>query len=157
MILFLSNISDFYDFIFEIMKFIFIFGIPIAIFAVGIIFLIKIFFAPAFSSGRVRKKQTAVVTVLGKREEVLMNSSGIVTLYFVTFDLGNDILELMVPKSYYKDLSYGDKGNLSHTGDRFNRFTVTEKSGNKTDGASALVGDTMRSSLNEIAQKKRDN
>lgn len=156
MILFLSNISDFYDFIFEIMKFIFIFGIPIAIFAVGIIFLIKIFFAPAFSSGRVRKKQTAVVTVLGKREEVLMNQSGIVTLYFVTFDLGNDILELMVPKSYYKDLSYGDKGNLSHTGDRFNRFTVTEKSGNKTDGASALVGDTMRSSLNEIAQKKRD-
>lgn len=156
MILFLSNISDFYDFIFEIMKFIFIFGIPIAIFAVGIIFLIKIFFAPAFSSGRVRKKQTAVVTVLGKREEVLMNRSGIVTLYFVTFDLGNDILELMVPKSYYKDLSYGDKGNLSHTGDRFNRFTVTEKSGNKTDGASALVGDTMRSSLNEIAQKKRD-
>ncbi|MBO5378975.1 MAG: DUF2500 family protein [Clostridia bacterium] len=122
----------------------------------GIIFLIKIFFAPAFSSGRVRKKQTAVVTVLGKREEVLMNPSGIVTLYFVTFDLGNDILELMVPKSYYKDLSYGDKGNLSHTGDRFNRFTVTEKSGNKTDGASALVGDTMRSSLNEIAQKKRD-
>ena len=156
MILFLSNISDFYDFIFEIMKFIFIFGIPIAIFAVGIIFLIKIFFAPAFSSGRVRKKQTAVVTVLGKREEVLMNQSGIVTLYFVTFDLGNDILELMVPKSYYKDLSYGDKGNLSHTGDRFNRFTVTQKSGNKTDGASALVGDTMRSSLNEIAQKKRD-
>lgn len=156
MILFLSNISDFYDFIFEIMKFIFIFGIPIAIFAVGIIFLIKIFFAPAFSSGRVRKKQTAVVTVLGKREEVLMNQSGIVTLYFVTFDLGNDILELMVPKSYYKDLNYGDKGNLSHTGDRFNRFTVTEKSGNKTDGASALVGDTMRSSLNEIAQKKRD-
>ena len=60
MILFLSNISDFYDFIFEIMKFIFIFGIPIAIFAVGIIFLIKIFFAPAFSSGRVRKKQTDV-------------------------------------------------------------------------------------------------
>ena len=112
--------------------------------------------SPAFSSGRVRKKQTAVVTVLGKREEVLMNQSGIVTLYFVTFDLGNDILELMVPKSYYKDLSYGDKGNLSHTGDRFNRFTVTEKSGNKTDGASALVGDTMRSSLNEIAQKKRD-
>ena len=156
MILFLSNISDFYDFIFEIMKFIFIFGIPIAIFAVGIIFLIKIFFAPAFSSGRVRKKQTAVVTVLGKREEVLMNQSGIVTLYFVTFDLGNDILELMVPKSYYKDLNYGDKGNLSHTGDRFNRFTVTQKSGNKTDGASALVGDTMRSSLNEIAQKKRD-
>ena len=157
MILVLSNISDFYDFIFEIMKFIFIFGIPIAIFAVGIIFLIKIFFAPAFSSGRVRKKQTLVVTVLGKREEVLMNESGIVTLYFVTFDLGNDILELMVPKSYYKDLSYGDKGNLSHTGDRFNRFTVTEKSGNKTDGASALVGDTMRSSLNEISQKKRDN
>ena len=140
-----------------VMRWVFIFGVPAILFGLGVFFIIKIFFMPTFSSGRVRKKQTAVVTVLGKREEVLMNPSGIVTLYFVTFDLGNDILELMVPKSYYKDLSYGDKGNLSHTGDRFNRFTVTEKSGNKTDGASALVGDTMRSSLNEIAQKKRDN
>lgn len=140
-----------------VMRFIFVFGIPIALLAIGAFFIIKIFFLPTFNSGRKRQKSTETVKVLGKREEVLMNQSGIVTLYFVTFDLGNDILELMVPKSCYKDLNYGDKGNLSHTGDRFNGFTVTEKSGDKADGASALVGDTMRSSLNEISQKKREN
>jgi hypothetical protein len=140
-----------------VMRFVLIFGIPILLFGIGIFFMIKIFFMPAFSSGRKRQKSTETVKVLGKREEVLMNQSGIVTLYFVTFDLGNDILELMVPKSYYKDLNYGDKGNLSHTGDRFNGFTVTNKSGDKTDGATAIVGDTMRSSLNEISQKKREN
>lgn len=140
-----------------VMRFMFIFGIPILLFGIGIFFMIKIFFMPAFSSGRKRQKNTEVSKVLGKREEVLMNPGGIVTLYFVTFDLGNDILELMVPKSYYKDLNYADKGNLSHTGDRFNSFTVTNKSGDEADGASALVGDTMRSSLNEISQKKREN
>lgn len=155
--LFMSFIAKFYDFIFEIMKFLFIFGIPIALIIIGFVVLIKIFFMPAFNSGRKRQKSTKTVKVLGKREEVLTSPGGIVTLYFVTFDLDNDILELMVPKSYYKELNYGDKGHLSHTGDRFNSFTVTEKSDEKTDGDSSLVGSTMRSSLNEISQKKRDN
>lgn len=139
-----------------VMRFMFIFGIPILLFGIGIFFMIKIFFMPAFSSGRKRQKSTEASKVLGKREEVLMNQSGIVTLYFVTFDLGDDILELMVPKSYYKELNYGDKGKLSHTGDRFNSFTVVEKSSEKTEAISSLVGDTMRSSLNEISQKKRE-
>ena len=86
-----------------VMRFMFIFGIPILLFGIGIFFMTKIFFMPAFSSGRKRQKSTEASKVLGKREEVLMNPNAIVTLYFVTFDLGNDILELMVPKSYYKD------------------------------------------------------
>ena len=154
--LFMSFIAKFYDFIFEIMKFLMIFGIPLAIIIIAFIVLIKIFFLPAFNSGRKRQKDTKTVNVLGKREEVLAGPGGIVTLYFVTFDLGDDILELMVPKSYYKELNYGDKGSLSHNGDRFNSFTVTEKSSEKTNGGSSLVGSTMRSSLNEIAQKKRE-
>ena len=154
--LFMSFIAKFYDFIFEIMKFLMIFGIPLAIIIIAFVVLIKIFFLPAFNSGRKRQKDTKTVRVLGKREEVLAGPSGIVTLYFVTFDLGDDILELMVPKSYYNELNYGDKGSLSHTGDRFNSFTVTEKSSEKTNGGSSLVGSTMRSSLNEIAQKKRE-
>ena len=47
--LFSSFIANFYDFLFEIMKFIVIFGIPIAIIVVGFVFLIKIFFLPAVS------------------------------------------------------------------------------------------------------------
>ncbi len=154
--LFMSFAARINDLIFEFMRFFLIFGFPIALISIGIVFLIKIFFLPAFSSGRKRQKNSDIVKVLGKREEVLMNPSGIVTLYFVTFDLENDILELMVPKSYYSELSYGDRGMLSHTGDRFNSFTVTEKSSEKMDGSSAIVGSTMRSSLNEIAQKKRE-
>ena len=154
--LFMSFAARINDLIFEFMRFFLIFGFPIALISIGIVFLIKIFFLPAFSSGRKRQKSSDIVKVLGKREEVLMNPSGIVTLYFVTFDLGNDILELMVPKSYYKELNYGDKGKLSHTGDRFNSFNVTEKSNEKVDTNSSLVGSTMRSSLNEISQKKRE-
>ena len=81
------------------MQFIFIYGIPIMIFGVGVFFLVKIFFMPTFNSGRTRQKKTSVARVLGKREEMLMNPSGIITLYYVTFDLNNDIIELMLPKN----------------------------------------------------------
>lgn len=132
------------------------FGIPIMIFGIGVFFLVKIFFMPTFNSGRVRQRKTSVAKVLGKREEVLMNPSGIITLYYVTFDLNNDIIELMVPKSDYNMLNYGDKGDLSHTGDRFNKFVVIEKSSETTSDSSKTTGDTMRSSLKELAQKKRE-
>ena len=138
------------------MQFIFIYGIPIMIFGVGVFFLVKIFFMPTFNSGRTRQKKTSVARVLGKREEMLMNPSGIITLYYVTFDLNNDIIELMLPKNEYNRLNYGDKGDLSHTGDRFNKFVVIEKSNEITSGSSKISADTMRSSLNELAQKKRE-
>lgn len=154
--IFSSFIADFYDFLFEIMKFILIFGIPIFLFCFGVFFLVKIFFMPAFRSGRKRQERRDEARVIGKRDEVLMNQSGLITLYYVTFDIGNDLLELMVPKEEYKRLNYGDKGILAHTGDRFERFDVTVKSTEETKGQSEIVGSTMRSSLNEILQNKKE-
>ena len=44
-----------------VMRWVFIFGVPAILFGLGVFFIIKIFFMPTFSSGRVRKKQTDVV------------------------------------------------------------------------------------------------
>ncbi len=144
------------NYVLPIMRWLFIFGVPILLFLLGMFFLVKIFFLPTFFSGRKREEKTNKAKVLGKREEVLANPSGLVTLYFVTFELDNDILELMVPKGYYKSLNYGDKGDLSHKGDRFNKFVIIERSSEKSEGQSKIVGDTMRSTLNEIAQKNKE-
>lgn len=155
--LFSSFIANFYDFLFEIMKFIVIFGIPIAIIVVGFVFLIKIFFLPAFFSGRKKQTQTVIARVLGKREEVMHNPTGLYSLYFVTFSFGeNEKIELKTMKSEYKSLNYMDKVELTHKGEKLLGIKMIEKSIEKTNGETKHVASMMRSSLNELAQKKRE-
>lgn len=157
MMLFLANISFFYDILFEIMKFMLIFGIPILLLIVGFVFLIKIFFLPAFASGRKKQEQTVVALVLGKREEFLHNATGLYSLYYVTFTFGeNERLELKVNKSEYNDLSYMDKVELTHKGELLISYYILEKSKEEYKGEEKHVASMMRSSLNEIAQKKRE-
>ena len=155
--LFSSFIANFYDYLFEIMKFVVIFGMPIAIIVVGFVFLIKIFFLPAFFSGRKKQTQTVIARVLGKREEVMHNPTGLYSLYFVTFSFGeNEKIELKTMKSEYKSLDYMDKVELTHKGEKLLDVKVIEKSTEKTTGETKHVASTMRSSLNELAQKKRE-
>ena len=132
-------------------------GIPLMIFGIGVFFLIKIFFLPPFKSGRKKVAQTVTASVLGKREEFLHNQTGLYSLYYVSFTFGeNDRIELMVTKNEYKSLNYMDKVKLTHKGDKLVQFDILERSGEKTDGEIKHSGDTMRSSLNELYQKKRE-
>lgn len=141
------------------MQFIFMYGVPILLFGVGVFFLVKIFFMPAFKSGRVKKSQTIQAKVLSKREEcVSAYSTGRAYLYYVLFKFEeNEQIEFCVDKSKYKKLDYNDKVEITHTGDRLDTLTIIEKSGESTKGETKFVGDSRRSSLNEIPQKKRDN
>ena len=132
-------------------------GIPLILFGIGIFFLVKIFFLPAFSSGRKKQTQTVIASVLGKREELLQNPTGIYSLYYVTFTLAeNEKIELKTTKSEYNSLNYKDKVQLTHKGEKLINYVVLEKSGENTKGEIKHAGETMRSSLNEIAQKKRE-
>ena len=158
---FISNLEKltvkFYDYAFEVFRFIFIFGIPLIIIGIGVVFLLKIFFFPAFFSGRKKVTQTVTARVLGKREEVMHNPTGMYYLYYVTFTFGeNEKIELKMTKSEYKQLDYMDKIELTHKGDKLVNFTVIEKSNEKTKGETKHVASTMRSSLNELYQKKRE-
>lgn len=158
---FISNLEKltvkFYDYAFEIFRFIFIFGIPLIIIGIGVIFLLKIFVFPAFFSGRKKQVLTVIANVLGKREEMLMNPSGIYYLYYVMFTFGeNEKIELKVTKGEYKSLNYMDKVELTHKGDKIVNLIVLEKSKEETKGETKYAGSTMRSSLNELAQKKRE-
>lgn len=139
------------------MRFMFVYGLPILLFGVGIFFLVKIFFMPAFKSGREKQTQTVTARVLGKREEFMHNPTGVYSLYYVTFSFGeNDKIELKATKGEYKSLNYMDKVELTHKGEKMVNIIVLEKSNETTEGETKLVGDTMRSSLNELAQKKRE-
>lgn len=150
-------IADFYDFIFGILKFIFIFGIPIMMIIIGFVILIRVFFLPVFFSGRQKQTQTVIASVLGKREEVMHNPTGMYSLYFVTFTFGeNEKIELKTTKSEYKSLDYMDKVELTHKGEKLLDLKVFEKSTEKSKGETKHVASTMRSSLNELAQKKRE-
>ena len=155
--LFMSFIARFYDFIFEIMKFLMIFGIPLAIILIAFIVLIKIFFLPTFNSGRKKQTQTVIARVLGKREEFLHNSTGLYSLYYVTFTFGeNEKIELKTSKNEYKSFDYMDKVEITHKGEKLISYSVLEKSKEKTDGEEKHVASMMRSSLNELAQKKKE-
>lgn len=139
------------------MRFMFVYGLPILLFGVGIFFLVKIFFMPAFKSGREKQTQTVIASVLGKREEVLHNPTGMYSLYYVTFTFGeNEKIELKTTKSEYKSLVYMDKVELTHKGEKLLDVKVIEKSTEKSMGETKHVASTMRSSLNELAQKKRE-
>lgn len=140
------------------MRFMFVYGLPILLFGVGIFFLVKIFFVPAFKSGREKQTQTITARVVSKREEIVScYSTGRAYLYYVLFKFGeNEQIEFCVDKNKYKKLNYNDKVEILHTGDTLDSLIVLERSGEKTEGETKLVGDTMRSSLNELAQKKRE-
>ncbi|MBQ8546558.1 MAG: DUF2500 family protein [Clostridia bacterium] len=130
---------------------------PIIVIVIAFVILIKVFFLPAFSSGRKKQNQTVIASVLGKREEFLHNPTGLYSLYYVTFTFGeNEKIELKTTKSEYKSLNYKDKVELTHKGEKLVSFTVLEKSNEQSKGETKHVASTMRSSLNELAQKKRE-
>jgi hypothetical protein len=52
-------------------------------------------------------------------------------------------------------LASGDKGKIVYEGDKLVDFVVMEKSTETETGESILVGDTMRSTLNIMPQRKR--
>ncbi len=148
---------NYYDYAFEIMKIVFIFAIPVIAIIIGLVVLIRIFILPNFFSGRKKQTQTVIAKVLGKREEVLHNPTGFYSMYYVVFAFGeNEKIELKTSKSEYKNLNYMDKVELTHKGEKLVGLTMLEKSNMKSTGETKHVASTMRSSLNELAQKKRE-
>ena len=135
-----------------------IIGIPLMLFGIGIFFLVKIFFLPVFKSGREKKTQKITARVLSKREECISAySTGRAYLYYILFEFAeNEHIEFCVNKNKYKKLNYNDKVEITHTGDRLDSLVILKKSGEITNGETRYVGDAMRSSLNELAQKKRE-
>ena len=130
----------------KILRYLFTIGIPSVLFLIVFIVFLKMYVLPAFFTSRKKQLSIQTATVLKKREEVLSNGSGIYSLYLITFKIDNDSIELRVPKSIY---------TKHECGDRFVEFSVTEKSTNSALDEVVLAGDTMRSSLNIIEQKKR--
>ena len=139
----------------EILRYLFTVGIPSVLILIAIIALLKVYVLPAFFTSRQKRESKQVATVLKKREEVLSGSTGMYSLYMITFKIDNDSIDLRVPKNIYTSLDGGDKGELTNVGDRFVGFDVTEKSKAQTENEVVLAGDTMRSSLNIIEQKER--
>ena len=133
-------------------------GIPTILFCVGIFFLVKIFFLPAFRSGRKKQTQGINARVISKREEIVSTySTGRAYLYYALFEFnGNEHIEFCINRNLYKKLNYNDKVKIAHTGDRLDSLYILNSSGEKTKGESKVVEGTMRSSLNELAQKKRE-
>lgn len=144
------------EIVLEILRYLFMVGIPSVLFLIAFIALLKVYVLPAFFTSRKKEEIKQFATVLKKREEVLSGPSGIYSLYLITFKLDNDSVELRVPKDMFAKLESGDKGQLSNVGDRFVDFTVDEKAKDATEIEVVLSGDTMRSSLNIIEQKERE-
>ena len=90
----------------------------IAIFAV----LGKVLFSGATSFIKSPPKK-AHVTILDKRKQDMLRSSGVYTNYFVCFKLSHDDkLELPVNKRLYKKATVGDTGTLTYKGNYFVSF-----------------------------------
>lgn len=139
----------------QILRYLFMIGIPSVLFLIAFIALLKVYVLPAFFTSRKKLEIKQIASVLKKREEVLSGPGGIYSLYLITFKIDVDSIELRVPKGIFDNVESGDKGELTNVGDRFVNFTVAEKSEIHTKNEIALVGDTMRSSLNIIEQKER--
>ena len=120
--------------------------------------MVKIFFLPAFRSGRKKQTQGINARVISKREEIVSTySTGRAYLYYALFEFnGNEHIEFCINRNLYKKLNYNDKVKIAHTGDRLDSLYILNSSGEKTKGESKVVEGTMRSSLNELAQKKRE-
>ena len=146
----------FFDkYVIPVLQWLFTVGIPILLIVVAIIVFLKIFILPAFFSGRQKKERSCTARVVRKREEVLSNGSGVYSLYFVNFSVEDEGLEFSVTKKLYDMLASGDKGKIVYEGDKLVDFAITEKSTETETGESILVGDTMRSTLNIMPQRKR--
>ncbi len=144
------------EIVLQILRYLFMIGIPSVLILIAIIALLKVYVLPAFFTSRRKQESNQLATVLKKREEVLSGGTGIYSLYLITFKLDDDSIELKVPKNTFSGLESGDKGQLKSVGDRFVEFTVTEKSASTADAEVVLAGDSMRSSLNIIEQKERE-
>ncbi len=139
-----------------ILRYLFMVGIPSVLFLIAFIALLKVYILPAFFSSRQKQERKQIATVLKKREEVLSGSTGIYSLYLITFKIDVDSIELRVPKSTFDNLESGDCGELTNIGDRFVGFTVSEKAKASSEVEVVLAGDTMRSALNIIEQKEKE-
>ena len=95
----------------------------IVIFTVGFFVLTsRIVFAGSISFLK-NKAKSVPATVLNKRKQDMLRSSGVYTNYFILFDLGNgDRLEMPVGKWLYKKSPIGKKGILTYKGGLFISF-----------------------------------
>ena len=106
-------------------SFLFFSGAGIMLFAivVSVILLSRITFYGAVSSIRSKPKE-ASATILNKRKQDMMRSSGVYTNYFMLFDLGGgDKLELPINKKLFKADNIGKSGTLIYKGGIFISFT----------------------------------
>ena len=95
----------------------------IVIFTAGFLVLSsRIIFAGSISFLKTKAK-VVPATVLNRRKQDMLRSSGIYTNYFILFDLGKgDRLELPVGKQLYKKCHIGKEGILTYKGELFISF-----------------------------------
>ena len=86
----------------------------------GVVFLLRILFAGSVTYIKTPTQKNVDATVISKRKQDMMRSSGVYTNYFILFKIGeNDSLEFPVSKHLYKKCNSGDKGKLSYKGSIF--------------------------------------
>ncbi len=89
----------------------------------AVVFLFRMMFSGASTYIKTPTQKNVSATVINKRKQDMMRSSGVYTNYFVLFDLGqNDRLEFPVSKHLYKKCNSGDTGKLSYKGSIFVSF-----------------------------------
>lgn len=101
-----------------------LFGIPIIVIAIVVIFLIK----PLISkekNARSNDSSTITTRVIEKRENIAIGSHGTLTYYYVTFE---ERIDLCVPRRIYKKVNAQDLVKLTYIGDKFISLSVVEKS-----------------------------
>lgn len=96
----------------------------IALVGIGAVLLSRVFFAGTLSFVKTKSKSVPAV-ILGKRKKDMLRPSGIYTIYFVCFDLGNgDKMELPVDKKLFKADNLGQRGILTYKGEIFVSFVL---------------------------------
>lgn len=91
----------------------------------GVVFLLRILFAGSVTYIKTPTQKNVDATVISKRKQDMMRSTGAYTNYFILFKLGeNDSLEFPVGKHLYKKCNSGDKGKLSYKGSIFMSFVL---------------------------------
>ncbi|MBQ8145776.1 MAG: DUF2500 domain-containing protein [Clostridia bacterium] len=106
--------------------FVFLFPIMVILIILGaVVLLFRMMLAGASTYIKTPTQKNVNATVIGKRKQDMMRSSGAYTNYFVLFDLGqNDRLEFPVSKHLYKKCNPGDTGKLSYKGSIFLSFAL---------------------------------
>lgn len=107
------------------MGYVIIFSV-IAVVAVGITLLSRVFFAGSVSFVKTKSK-TVPAKILNKRKKDMLRASGVYTNFFMLFDLGNgDKLELPINKKLYKKDNLGKTGMLTYKGGIFVNFVLDD-------------------------------